>query len=334
MFLFRTNMVPFCQLCCSWFFKKPFQLLLSLLVIFLFVNVYFQLTNRSRLYQTVIHTKKDVKETLILQNPTRNNKICNVSFAYGEMCPSLYTELGGNCSYNHGRLECPDIRNKVRTHLRGTQLVITRMLKIFDLIAQKHNITYWITSGTLLGAVRHHGFIPWDEDADVQMSLKDYIKLFKCCRKEFPKDMFFQNSKTDPHQNPSKIKRHPIIGLYKTPWNPRLRDLKSCTRYCLQEGCKWEDGLMIDIFIAEDHLSWIQRAGLFPLQYMTFEGFKFPVPNNWRRILYDFYGDYENDIGGEDERIPQDNSDPFHSCRDLKKQMKRKKKKKRTKRKV
>ncbi|MBW1616748.1 MAG: LicD family protein [Deltaproteobacteria bacterium] len=66
-----------------------------------------------------------------------------------------------------------------------------RMLKIFDYIAKKHNIKYWLSLGTLLGAVRHSGFIPWDDDTDIAMTRKDYEKFLKKGVAELPEDIFF-----------------------------------------------------------------------------------------------------------------------------------------------
>ena len=54
----------------------------------------------------------------------------------------------------------PDNRQEGETVLRQAQLVMLRMLKIIDYICRKHDISYWMCSGTLLGAVRHKGFIP------------------------------------------------------------------------------------------------------------------------------------------------------------------------------
>src|SRR4051794_13117596 len=63
----------------------------------------------------------------------------------------------------------PDNRERGETRLRQSQLAMLRMLKIFDYLCTKHEITYFLTGGTLLGAVRHQGFIPWDDDVDVGM---------------------------------------------------------------------------------------------------------------------------------------------------------------------
>ena len=51
------------------------------------------------------------------------------------------------------------------------------LLKIFDKLCTKYQLTYWLSSGTALGAERHHGFIPWDDDLDVCMPREDYDKV-------------------------------------------------------------------------------------------------------------------------------------------------------------
>ena len=49
------------------------------------------------------------------------------------------------------------------------QEILLSILKEFDAYCNRHGLTYYVSAGTLLGAVRHHGFIPWDDDVDVIM---------------------------------------------------------------------------------------------------------------------------------------------------------------------
>ena len=80
--------------------------------------------------------------------------------------------------------------------LREAQLIMLDMLVEFDNICQKYNLKYWLDSGTLLGAVRHKGFIPWDDDIDLSMPLEDYQKLIEL-KDEFSEQIFFQTTQTD-----------------------------------------------------------------------------------------------------------------------------------------
>jgi len=63
--------------------------------------------------------------------------------------------------------------------LREAQLIMLDSLIEFDRICKKYNFDYWLDSGTLLGAVRHKGFIPWDDDIDISMPVEDYRAFAK-----------------------------------------------------------------------------------------------------------------------------------------------------------
>ena len=67
-----------------------------------------------------------------------------------------------------------------------------------DKICTEHHLTYWLEGGTLLGAVRHHGFIPWDDDMDISMPRKDYEQFLKIAPQLLPKDLFLQTQQSDP----------------------------------------------------------------------------------------------------------------------------------------
>lgn len=76
---------------------------------------------------------------------------------------------------------CPKARGK----LRKLQIADTLLLKIFHNICVKHNMQYWLADGTLLGAIRHNGFIPWDDDLDVCISYDSYDKMVSVLQSEF-----------------------------------------------------------------------------------------------------------------------------------------------------
>ncbi len=67
----------------------------------------------------------------------------------------------------------------------------------FDEVCKKHGITYYAYYGTLLGAVRHQGFIPWDDDIDVIMFRDEYKRFQEIAPSEFTEPYFFQNAYTD-----------------------------------------------------------------------------------------------------------------------------------------
>ena len=68
--------------------------------------------------------------------------------------------------------------------LRDVQDISLAMLREVDRICKKHHLKYWLDFGTLLGAVRHKGFVPWDDDMDVSMASDDYKKLLAIIDKE------------------------------------------------------------------------------------------------------------------------------------------------------
>lgn len=82
--------------------------------------------------------------------------------------------------------------------LRKTQI---RLLDALDNLCRKHGLVYWIDFGTLLGAVRYKDFIPWDDDIDVSMPMKDYKRFLEIAEKELPHDIFLQTPETDKNYN-------------------------------------------------------------------------------------------------------------------------------------
>ena len=123
-----------------------------------------------------------------------------------------------------------------------------RMLEILievDRICKKHDIRYWLSSGTLIGALRHDGFIPWDDDLDIEMMRQDYLRLLEVLPSELPEWLVMQNEETDPN-----------YFFFFT----KVRDRRS--RLLEQNGYDrmWkEQGIFIDILPVEQHPIWLHK---------------------------------------------------------------------------
>ncbi|RDY25012.1 LicD family protein [Romboutsia maritimum] len=96
--------------------------------------------------------------------------------------------------------------------LRKLQLTTLEIMIVIDEICRENNITYWMDAGTLLGAIRHDGFIPWDDDCDICMPRKDYEKFIKIVEGKLPDGLKYENkdskewSQTDIDIKPSFAK--------------------------------------------------------------------------------------------------------------------------------
>ena len=87
-----------------------------------------------------------------------------------------------NIARFHNKYTNPTQIPKAEGGLRLVQLADTKLLEVFDSICSENGISYWMDFGTLLGAIRHQGFIPWDDDLDIGMTRDNYektVSLFK-----------------------------------------------------------------------------------------------------------------------------------------------------------
>lgn len=102
--------------------------------------------------------------------------------------------------------------------VKKVQEVLLIMADHVHHILESHNIKYFVTFGTLLGAVRHEGFVPWDDDIDLFLFEEEYDYALECLRKELPSWMIVHDKTVDP--------------IYWPYWS-RLRDLNSEARASL-----------------------------------------------------------------------------------------------------
>lgn len=128
--------------------------------------------------------------------------------------------------------------NLTNEDIKEIQAIELEMLIEFDRICKKYNIVYSIDGGTLLGAVRHRGFIPWDDDADVIMNRKEYDKFLNVVDEELDKTKFyFQDmNRTDGYRwGYGKLRR-------KNTEFVRLN----------QENMPYQQGVFMDVFVCDN----------------------------------------------------------------------------------
>lgn len=125
--------------------------------------------------------------------------------------------------------------NAEGTILRKAQLRMLDILLEVARICDRHKIPYWINGGTLLGAVRHGGFIPWDDDLDIEVLEKDYAPLLKVLEQELSPGFVVHTRYND--------KRLPCVF-------GKVREFEYETVDSESEGLRY-NGLYIDIFPIE-----------------------------------------------------------------------------------
>ena len=121
--------------------------------------------------------------------------------------------------------------------LRKVQMVELEILKYFDSFCKEHDLHYSLSGGTLIGAIRHKGFIPWDDDVDCMMSREDYERMFEIWDKYADKEHFFLQRKDNDggfSQSFAKIRMNNTLYLQEN-----------------EPKGKYNQGLFIDIMPAD-----------------------------------------------------------------------------------
>ena len=120
--------------------------------------------------------------------------------------------------------------------LRDAQMLMVEILEDVHNLCEKHGLKYFLDGGTLIGAVRHKGFIPWDDDIDIGMPREDYEKFIEIAKKELPDNLFLQTFETDKYYDvypgPCKIRYNGTLFFEEGT----------------KENLRMHNGVYIDIF--------------------------------------------------------------------------------------
>lgn len=146
---------------------------------------------------------------------------------------------------------------KITTRMVQDKLLI--ILKEIDRVCKKNNIDYFISDGTCLGAFRHQGFIPWDDDADVAMSLSDYKRFIKALDKDLGDDFVYHCYE----KNKKYLVTWPAMKIRLK--NTYIKEKNTL----LGNKCKDSDGLFVDVFIY-DHMA---KHRIFDIPLRTINAF-------------------------------------------------------------
>lgn len=146
------------------------------------------------------------------------------------------------------------------------------MLMQLDAVCKKHNLRYYLLYGSLLGAVRHQGFIPWDDDLDVVMFREDFEKLARL-GEEFKHPYFLQNAHTDPGVG------SPVM---------KIRNSNTCqfNKYLSWGG--YNSGMALDIFPLDNFVEELAQAEfdkIYKIKYKNILYMKNQSPNRSQKDI-------------------------------------------------
>ncbi len=225
--------------------------------------------------------------------------------------------------FNNPITEVPQSTGKLRLLQQGN----TVLLDIFARKCAEQGLHYWLDFGTLLGAVRHKGFIPWDDDLDVGMLRSDYEKLLELFPTIFPQDEgfsinvhafmqigfkgtplnldvfpYFSHPKSFTPENKEELLKKLLRirkGMVFTRGAVNMTDtelLKILYNEVYNKQHSLEDShnpilfsSPLVTFLKERILAY---DDIFPLKHSEFEGLEFSIPRHSRLYLEDLYGDY------------------------------------------
>ena len=156
--------------------------------------------------------------------------------------------------------------------IQECQKRLLEIAKVFDSICKKNNIPYYMIGGTLLGAIRHKGFIPWDDDMDFGVPINNYDHLMSCLKNELPKQFRLCHFESMPNC-------HTVFA--------KIDDTETCVDdKCNNLPLSEQMGLSIDIFPLcfceknDERFAKLQR-----LRYIDQKLFAQSMENRWYKKI-------------------------------------------------
>jgi len=158
-----------------------------------------------------------------------------------------------------------ELTKEQKQKLKSIQL---ELLKILIMICNQEGIRYFAIGGTALGAVRHKGFIPWDDDIDIGMPRKDYEKFISIAQEKLPSYLFLQSFKTEKAY---------LNGFSK------IRDSRTTFLETAAKELNINHGVYLDIFPLDGHPKSIPEKMYFYLKKKCYDA----------RISLEYYDENE-----------------------------------------
>lgn len=224
--------------------------------------------------------------------------------------------------------------------LRDIQLQDLEILKAVDMVCRKEGLHYFLVGGTLLGAMRHNGFIPWDDDIDIGMLPEDYKRFGKRARSILPKGLEFIPEKSDgSYLGFAKVFNGMLdVDVFPFVCKPNLPSAIVRFLFRLRHGSFWRIRRAKNLDSKFETLAWSLAHSVFvmiwkllcvffpfggwcmspeggfaayarkkqfvPFTEHVFEGMMFPVPADADAVLSSQYGNWR-ELPPEAERKPK-----------------------------
>lgn len=160
-----------------------------------------------------------------------------------------------------------------RRHQLASIVFFKKVIKLLD----DNKIDYWLDFGTLLGAVRHKGFVPWDDDIDIGCFSEDYEKIYDLLEKDFPNSTY-----RNRHEDNIQIyDGNYLVDIFMYKPVPENRDALRCLQFMNEP---------LETAIAYSRP--FPKKILKPFKKMEYEGIMCNVPNEFENYLESLYANY------------------------------------------